>query len=188
MRFTTYTCGAIKILSALFLTHLAVGVSSSSADQTFPPAASILHLAEGIRSGAIPVLRIYFFPYSRNTIVPLSPAHLRRSAFVDREVRIEGELQQRLLLALELTTLTPHDAPVDVRWGAVFLDRDGKEAHSIYLDGRKFDGTGRRGIVDTIPVTTNGALGMAFELAFPDFLLMPPDRRDTDSALEDVER
>ena len=51
----------------------------------------------------------------------------------------------------------------DLRWGALFLDENTNQVHTIYLDGKYVTGTGRKGLIDGHAVALNRALIEWFE-------------------------
>lgn len=167
----------MKTISAVIGIASVVNLAVSLASEGSPATVDIARLREELEAGSMVSMRILFVPYDVLTKAPMDSALLRRAAVVDRVSPIDDKLRQRLIIALEQTSVEPLESQPDVRWGAIFLGRDGKELHSIYLDGRYFDGTGRRGIVDGNFVKTNGALGYCLERAFPEFLRISPDDR-----------
>jgi hypothetical protein len=72
-----------------------------------------------------------------------------------------GAYNSDLLAAVASTSVQPVAEMGDLRWGLIFFDATEQRVASLY-----FDASGRRGAVDSIPVSFNGDLGKWLDANF----------------------
>jgi hypothetical protein len=165
-----------------------VAVHPSTPASTLAPNRALDELRLDLKDGRVKAVQVYFLPYDISSPTPITSAKLRRGPGESRKLKLDGAFRERLALALELTEVEPLAEQPDVRWGLIFLDADGNERHSLFLDGRYFDGTGRRGVLNEVSVRTNGSIGYLLEQTFPEFLALDPDEVLRRRHLESLDR
>jgi hypothetical protein len=160
----------MRLLAMLFTLAAGVGatVLPASGEEATGVDVSLQSLKRDLLSEKIKRVRVLFVPYEVATRVRLTPELLRTSAEFARVLEMDEAMRGRLLAAIEKTRVTPLDSPPDLRWGAIFLDSQEVQLHSIYLNGKILLGTGRQGIIDGNRVKLNDALVEWFEAAFGD--------------------
>jgi hypothetical protein len=117
-------------------------------------------------SGFVARVDIFYMSYDRVTRTRITPAMLEVQADAKFRLDLPSPVADDLVRAIEGTKLHRIDDEPDLRWGAVFFNRDGKRVHSIYLNGRSFWEAGRKGYVDGTAFGLNGALVAWFEKHF----------------------
>jgi hypothetical protein len=123
-------------------------------------------LRSEILNGTVVRAQIFYMPYHVVTVARVDPQVLERAADYKETVELSSDLRDTLAAAIDGTKLYRIRRGPDVRWGAVFLDKSDRPVHSIYLNGRRINGAGRRGHIDGEDVGLNGALVTWFELNF----------------------
>jgi hypothetical protein len=119
---------------------------------------SLQNLKDDLRTERIEKLRIISVPYGLLTIAALTPETLPTSATIDWVIEIDKKMRGSLLTALDKTRIKELNSVPDLRWGLIFYDKNGKQLHSLYLNGKVFFQSGRRGILDGNLVRLNDEL------------------------------
>lgn len=99
----------------------------------------------------------------------VSESFIEQNAEVRCEAPFTPTGRTDFLLARHKAAPRNGDAGVDLRWSAIFLDRQGIALHRLSVNGRYFlEGTARRGYLDGIAVALRPGLDAWFAKALAD--------------------
>jgi hypothetical protein len=140
------------IAFALLLLSTVICSAQGTAD-TAP--ARISALTDKLRSNEVQRVEIIQMPPRILTRTRVTPEMLERSFYyklIIRDVR-GGAYASSLIAAAASTSADPSTDMGDVRWGVSFFDQSEQRIVSLY-----FDASGRRGVVDALPVSFRGEM------------------------------
>jgi len=106
-----------------------------------------------LSSGAIARVEILQIPGRVLTRSRITPAMLEQQYHNKVEIRdiTLTAYYKDVVYAFKSLVVRPEEEGADLRWGIVFYSRTGQRAGALY-----FDKTGRRGVVDDLPVAFQG--------------------------------
>lgn len=120
------------------------------------PQRQISALTEMLSAGSIARVEVVWIRPTTVTRIPIDPAQLERVFQIKLSIRDISESSNApgLVAALKSLVVHPDTGRPDLRWGVVFYQREaGQRVGAIY-----FDRTGKRGVVDLMPVSFRGTL------------------------------
>ncbi|HEY4210368.1 MAG TPA: hypothetical protein VGM84_02705 [Steroidobacteraceae bacterium] len=120
-------------------------------------------LTNSLRLSRVERVEVFQIPPRILTRTRVTPEMLERSyhyKMIIRDMR-GGAYNSDLLAAVASTSVQPVAEMGDLRWGLIFFDATEQRVASLY-----FDASGRRGAVDSIPVSFNGDLGKWLDANF----------------------
>lgn len=146
---------------------LLMGASVFLGGETNVPRLATAELVDDLVSQRIVSVRALHVPYDVLTRYRLTPENLEGEAHFRKSEPLSLEARRELVVALEKAELRPLEHVQDVRWGAIFLDKKGREVHSIYLNGQFANQVGNEAVIDGTPTRVSGSLAAWFERTFP---------------------
>lgn len=115
-------------------------------------------LKECLEDSDVVAARVLFLRYDIYTRIALSPEALEGHAQFNDVVSLSVSAKLRLVEVLSAESTEELDYVPDLRWGAIFLDSQGRERCSLFSVKRFHeDGKWHQGVVDGIPMRFSGA-------------------------------
>lgn len=146
---------------------LVMRASVSLGGGTNVPQLATSELVDDLVSQRIVKARVLHVPYDVFIRYALTPENFEQAADFRKTEPLSLEARRELVVALRKAELRPLDHVPDLRWGAVFLDKNGREVHAIYLNGLIEHQVGREAVIDGTPTRVSGSLVAWFERTFP---------------------
>jgi hypothetical protein len=120
-----------RMLMLIFIAYVLQTAYSQS-----PMKSELTNFESSLRENAIPSVIVLRMPDDVSTRVDVTPEDLRKGLSSTRKHKVEmNQVRTKLLIGwIEQTTFARTDRSPDLRWGLLFIGRDGSEVASIFSD------------------------------------------------------
>ena len=159
-RILAFTLIEVILVTAMF--------SAASGSLSNTSKGVLMQLEQDLLQGKIKSIRVLFMPYEMRTRTRVTPTLLESSAYFNSIVNMDSSIQGSLLSAIKTCWVKPASSEPDLRWGAIFMNKNGEKIHSVYISGKSLFAKGRHGIIDGRVVNLNGSFISWFEANFPE--------------------